>query len=111
MSALGPEGFRELGETVIQRAHYAAKLLAGINGITIKRRTGFFKEFVVNFDGTGKTAAQVNAALLKRNIFGGLDLSRQFPELGNSALYCVTEVHAVEDLQRLAQNLAEVCAR
>ena len=111
MSALGPEGFRELGEAVIQRAHYAAKLLAGINGITIKMRTGFFKEFVVNFDGTGKTAAQVNAALLKRNIFGGLDLSRQFPELGNSALYCVTEVHAVEDLQRLAQNLAEVCAR
>jgi glycine dehydrogenase subunit 1 len=111
MSALGPEGFRELGEAVIQRAHYAAKLLAGINGITIAKRTGFFKEFVVNFDGTGKTVAQVNAALLKHDIFGGLDLSRQFPELGNSALYCVTEVHAVEDLQRLAQNLAEVCAR
>lgn len=110
MSALGPEGFRELGETVIQRAHYAAQLLAGIQGIAIARRAGFFKEFVVNFDGTGKTVAQINAALLKRGIFGGLDLSRHFPELGNSALYCVTEVHAAEDLQRLAQNLAEVCA-
>jgi hypothetical protein len=26
-------------------------------------------------------------------------------------LYCVTEVHAVEDLHRLATALSEVCAR
>jgi len=111
MSVLGPEGFRELGETIIQRAHYCAKLLADVDGITIARPTGFFKEFVVNFDGTGKTVAQINAALLERNIFGGLDLTGVFPELGNSALYCVTEVHAVDDLKHLARNIAEVCAR
>jgi glycine dehydrogenase subunit 1 len=111
MSALGPEGFRELGEAVIQRSHYCAKLLAAVRGVRVQHGKGFFKEFVVNFDGTGKSVAQVNAALLERGIFGGLDLSKSFPDLGQSALYCVTEVHAVEDLHRLATALSEVCAR
>ena len=111
MSALGPEGFRELGEAVIQRAHYCAKLLAGIRGVRLQRSNGFFKEFVVNFDGTGKSVAQINVALLDRGIFGGLDLSTSFPDLGQSALYCVTEVHTVDDLQRLATVLTEICAR
>jgi glycine dehydrogenase subunit 1 len=111
MSALGPEGFREVGEAVIQRSHYCAKLLAGIRGVRVQQSKGFFKEFVVNFDGTGKSVAQINAGLLERGIFGGLDLSTSFPDLGQSALYCVTEVHAVDDLQRLATALTEVCAR
>jgi glycine dehydrogenase subunit 1 len=111
MSALGPEGFRELGEAVIQRSHYAAKLLAGIRGVRVPHATGFFKEFVVNFDGTGKSVAQINAALLERGIFGGLDLSATFPDLGQSALYCVTEIHTLDDLQRLASAIKEAGER
>ena len=52
-----------------------------------------FKEFVVNFDRTGKTVKQINKALLNKKIFGGKNLSKEFPELGQSALYCVTEIH------------------
>ena len=111
MSALGPEGFRELGEAIIQRSHYCAKLLAAVPGVQVRRAKGFFKEFVVNFDGAGKSVAQINTALLERGIFGGLDLSRSFPELGQSSLYCVTEVHSVDDLHRLATALKEACAR
>jgi glycine dehydrogenase subunit 1 len=111
MSALGPEGFRELGEAVMQRSHYCAKLLTGVAGVRVPTSTGFFKEFVVNFDGTGKSVAQINAALLERGIFGGLDLSLSFPELGQSALYCVTEIHSRDDLQRLATAVTEICAR
>ena len=72
--------------------------------------TGFFKEFVVDFGGTGKTVAEVNRGLRERGIFGGKDLSRDFPELGQSALYCVTEVHTQADLDRLADAVAEVVA-
>jgi len=111
MSLLGPEGFRELGETIIQRSHYAAQLLSSIPGVRVPRTTGFFKEFVVNFDGTGQSVAQINAALLSQQIFGGLDLTRSFPDLGASALYCVTEIHSVADVERLAAALREVCAR
>ncbi len=109
MALLGPEGFRELGELVIQRANFCASLLNDIDGVRVTPRNGFFKEFVVNFDGTGKRVADINSALLTRNIFGGLDLSGSFPELGQSALYCVTEVHSKEDLECLAEALREVC--
>src|SRR5690606_3670717 len=111
MSLLGPQGFRELGELIIQRAHYAARLLARIPGVRIAPSSGFFKEFIVNFDATGKIVADINAALRKLNIFGGLDISVSFPELGQSALYCVTELHQEDDLLRLAQALTEVCRR
>jgi glycine dehydrogenase subunit 1 len=68
----------------------------------------FFKEFVVDFNETGRTVAEVNRALLERGIFGGLDLSGQYPALGQSALFCVTEVHTQGDIDRLADELAEV---
>lgn len=110
MSVMGPEGFREVGELIVQRAHYAAGLLQAIDGINIEQASGFFKEFVVNFDGTGKSVATINKALLQRGIFGGLDLSGTFPQLGNSALYCVTELHTQDDLHFLAETLQEICA-
>ena len=108
MALLGPEGFRELGELVIQRAHYAASLIDALPGVQVPARQGFFKEFVVDFDDTGKTVADINKALLEHSIHGGLDLSRAFPELGQSALYCVTELHTQADLQALASALGEV---
>jgi len=111
MSLLGPEGFRELGELIVQRAHYAAKLIDGVDGLRVRTASGFFKEFVVDFTDTGRSVADVNAALLERDIFGGIDLSKQYAELGQSALYCVTEVHETEDIERLAAALGEVCSR
>ncbi len=41
----------------------------------------------MNFDKTGATAAEINRRLLAKGIFGGKDLSREFPELGQSALF------------------------
>ena len=110
MSLLGPEGFRELGETILQRAHYCAVRLAEIPGIKVSH-SGWFKEFTVNFDGTGKSVSAINEGLRRRGVFGGLDLSGAFPELGQSALYCVTEMHTEEDIQHLATALKEVCAQ
>ena len=51
---------------------------------------------------------EVNRALRARGIFGGKDLSSEYPELGQSALYSVTEVHTKADIDRLADELAEV---
>ena len=62
----------------------------------------------MNFDGTGKTVAEINRALRERGIYGGHDLSPAFPELGQSALYSFTEVHSQQDIQSLCENLAVV---
>ncbi len=111
LSLLGPQGMREVGELILQQSHYAAKTLSRIKGVRIQFPAGFFKEFVVNFDKTGKSVARINKALRRHRIFGGKDISGDFPELGQSALYCVTEVHTREDIDRLAAALKEVVGR
>jgi glycine dehydrogenase subunit 1 len=110
MSLMGPEGFAELGRLIIARSHYAARRLNEIDGVRVVFPEGFFKEFVVDFGGSGKTVGQVNRGLRDRGIFGGHDLSADFPALGQSALYCVTEMHSQADLDRLASAVAEVVA-
>ena len=110
MSLMGPEGFREVGELILARSHYAARRMAEVDGVSVRFPSGFFKEFVVDFTGTGKSVGEINRGLLRRRIFGGKDLSRDFPELGQSALYCVTEVHSQDDIGELAEAVGEVCA-
>jgi glycine dehydrogenase subunit 1 len=108
MTLLGPEGFREIGELIIARAHCAAQEIGSIKGVKIRWKDGFFKEFVVDFSGTGMTVAKINRALLKRGIFGGKDLSADFPKLGQCALYAITEIHTADDIARLAAALREI---
>jgi glycine dehydrogenase subunit 1 len=111
MSLLGPAGFREIGELILQQAHYAARAIGRVAGVRVLFPRGFFKEFVVKFDDARKTVAQVNRALRRRRIFGGKDLSQEFPQFGQSALYCVTEVHTKEDIDRLVAALEEIVAK
>jgi glycine dehydrogenase subunit 1 len=109
LSLLGPQGMRQLGEAIMQKSHYAMKLLSEIDGIRAPAfNSAHFEEFVVNFDGTGKSAIDVNKALLNQGIHGGKVLNTEYPQLGESALYSVTEVHSQEDIEELATKLREV---
>jgi glycine cleavage system P protein (glycine dehydrogenase) subunit 1 len=109
LALLGPQGLADLGRGILERARYAARRLGEIPGVRAPALSGpFFKEFVVDFAETGRTVAEINSALRERGIFGGLDLSEQYPTLGQSALFCVTEMHSQADIDRLADELAEV---
>lgn len=111
LALMGPQGMKDLGRTIMQRSQYAAMKISDIDGIRAPLfHSPFFKEFVVDFTETGKTVREINRNLLDEGIFGGKDLSVDFPELGQSALYCVTEVHAKEDIDRLAEALRK-CVR
>ena len=57
-----------------------------------------------------RTVAEVNKALLGYQIFGGKDVSSEFPELGQSALYCVTEYYDQADIDALVSAVKEVTA-
>ena len=108
LSLLGPKGIRELGEAILQRSMYAMKVLSSIDGVKApKFRAPHFKEFVVEFP-ERKSVEEINKELLKEGIFGGIDLRKHFPELGNSALYCFTEVHMKEDIDKLADALKSI---
>jgi glycine dehydrogenase subunit 1 len=109
LALMGPQGMAEIGEGILLRSRYAMAELNKVEGVRAPLFEGpHFKEFVVNFDGTGKTVEEINRALLTRGVFGGKDLTREFPQLGKSALYCVTEVHTKEDIDTLVSALREV---
>ena len=109
LALMGPQGMVEIGEGIMARSRYAMLEMDRIQGVQAPLfHSPHFKEFVVNFDRTDKTVADVNRALLAREIFGGKDLTAEFPELGQSALYCVTEVHTKDDIDRLVGALKEV---
>jgi glycine dehydrogenase subunit 1 len=109
LALMGPQGVAELGDTIMSKSRYAMLEIDKIEGIkTPVFKSPHFKEFLVNFDGTGKTVTEINQALLARQIFGGKDLTQEFPQLGNSALYCVTEVHTKGDIDNLVNTLKEV---
>jgi glycine dehydrogenase subunit 1 len=110
MSLMGPQGFAEVGDAILARSRYAAGRLAELPGVEL-RYPSFFKEVVVDFSSTGRTVADINRELRTgHRIFGGGDLSGAHPQLGQSALYCFTEIHSREDIDRLVTSLSEVLA-
>ncbi len=109
LSLMGPHGMQELGQVILQRSQYLMQRLDEIPGVTApKFQTSHFKEFVVDLNASGKTVQQINSQLRRHRIFGGLDLSREFPDWGQTALFCVTEVHTQQDLDRMAAALLGV---
>jgi glycine dehydrogenase subunit 1 len=109
MALLGPQGFRQLGETIMYKANYAMQLLSKIQGIRSPVfKSAHFKEFTVNFDKTGRTVEEVHKKLLRHQVHGGKDISKELPELGQTALYCITETHSKQEIEKLRDTLEEV---
>ncbi|HSJ53002.1 MAG TPA: aminomethyl-transferring glycine dehydrogenase subunit GcvPA [Anaerolineae bacterium] len=110
LALMGPQGMLELGRGMLQRTAYAMQVLSGVPGVGVPFQGPHFKEFVLDFNASGRTVASIHQELLERGIFGGKDLSGEFPSLGESALYAVTEAHEKSDIHRLADILKEVLA-
>ena len=109
LALMGPKGMVEIGEAIMARALYARRKLSSIPGVrTLFDGSPHFKELVVDFNRTGRSVAEINRDLLVRGIFGGKDLSGEFRELGQSALFCFTEVHRRSDIDTLVSALKEV---
>lgn len=106
LSLMGPKGMQELGKLIMQKSQYAMNRLSEIKGVEAPLfDSPHFKEFIVDFNGVERKVEDINKFLLEQRIFGGKNLSKEFPELGECALYCVTEVHTKEDIDCLAKAL------
>lgn len=109
LSLLGPRGMTDLCSVILDRTRYAIDSLRKLPGVVAPAFDAFhFMEFTVNFDKTGKKLSDINDRLLKAGVQGGLDLSKNFPELGQTALYCFTEVHTRRDIDTLADKLRTI---
>lgn len=108
LALMGPQGMQELGESVMKRCAYAQKQLVKLPGVKMRFKGVNYKEFVLDFNATGKTVKAINQKLLKKGIFGGSDLSAEFLDLGECALYAVTETTSQADIDCLVTALTEV---
>ena len=109
LAMLGPQGLKELGEACMTKAYYAMRQLAKIEGVkTPVFSSPHFKEFTVNFDEAKQSVKEVHENMLLYGVHGGKNITKEFPELGETALYCVTEIHSRHDIDRLACMLSEV---
>lgn len=109
LASMGPQGMYELGASILQKTKYAILKLSEIENIQVNVFGGAnFQEFVVNFDAAGKTVEEVNKKLLEKKIFGGKDLSKDFPQYGQSALYCISELTTEEEIENLKTALEEI---
>jgi len=106
LSLLGKSGFRRLGEVVISNSHYAAQRLSRVKGVKSPHFSGsFFKEFAVSY--REANAKAVFGKLSRRGILAGYPVPRSFGLGAEAGLYCVTEIHTREDIERLATALEE----
>jgi glycine dehydrogenase subunit 1 len=98
MTVYGKQGLRELAQQNLAKAHYlAGKLTPRFSG-------KFFNEFVARVE--GKSPEDVNKALLKRKIIGGLPLGRFYPELADSVLLCATEMSRRADMDAVGEAMS-----
>ncbi|MFX1260889.1 MAG: aminomethyl-transferring glycine dehydrogenase subunit GcvPA [Promethearchaeota archaeon] len=107
-SLLGPDGFRELGEAIAYKSHYAANRLNALSGVQAPSfGRSFWKEFVVSF-ADGVSAQSVHQGLLDRGIHGGKILTSDFPDLGESMLVCFTEIHTKDAIDELVDAIEQI---
>ena len=105
LAALGKTGLRTLAELCYHKAHYAASRIGALAGYQVVGGKPFFKEFVVRCPAPVK---EINDYLLEEwGIVGGYDLGRDYPHLENHMLVCVTEVISKQEIDALAEALAE----
>jgi glycine dehydrogenase subunit 1 len=105
LSLMGKRGLRQVAELCYHRASYAADKLSRNPGFQVVSRTPFFHEFILRCP---KSVAEINRNLLDHwEIIGGYDLGQDYPCLANHMLLAFTEMTTREQIDRLAQALAE----
>jgi glycine dehydrogenase subunit 1 len=109
LALLGPGGLSQLFETIMIKTNYAIRRLEDLPGTLIPRFSGaHYQEFVMTFQDSKQSVEKVNREFLSAGIHGGKSLVKDFPELGQSALICITEMNSAEAIDKLAAKAKNV---
>ncbi|MBA2941910.1 aminomethyl-transferring glycine dehydrogenase subunit GcvPA [Paenibacillus sp. CGMCC 1.16610] len=107
LSTMGKQGIQDVGKLNVQKAHYAAKRLTASGKLSLPFAGSFFNEFAVKLP-DGANVQELSSKLLQRNIIGGYDLGRDYPELAGHMLIAVTEQRTREEIDAFADALEEL---
>lgn len=100
MSLLGSEGLRNVASNCINNTTLLKQKLKDA-GFELVFDDAGFHEFLVRVNDASQTIERMAA----ENYVAGVDVSEQYPELGQCLLLCVTETKTEEDLDAFVKTL------
>jgi glycine dehydrogenase subunit 1 len=103
MTIYGKVGLRELAKQNLAKAAYAVQQF-GKHAKVLFSGAPRFNEFVVQ---TSEDPYAINNRLLGQKIVGGFPLKKFYPELGNAALWCCTEMTTRAAIDSAVRSVAE----
>jgi glycine dehydrogenase subunit 1 len=103
LETMGRRGVQEAAQQCAQKAHYAAREIARLEGFSLPYSASFFNEFVVR---APVAATNLLAKLADdKGIDGGIPLSRFNSNRANDFLVCVTETNTRDQIDALIEGL------
>jgi glycine dehydrogenase subunit 1 len=99
----GKQGLRKLAEQNYAKATYAKQQIAQLAGFEIAFAGESFNEFVVLCP---EPVAELQLRLEQEGILAGIALAKDYPELKDALLICVTEQNSRAQIDRLVTALA-----
>ncbi|MDF2558501.1 MAG: glycine dehydrogenase [Bacillales bacterium] len=106
MATLGKQGVREMASQNIQKAHYARNQFKSAGFEVVYEGPGF-NEFIVRLPINVDAA---NKRLLQKGFIGGFNLEKNYPELKNCMLVCVTEMRKKADIDTFVREMGDLHA-
>ena len=103
MTIYGREGLKELAQQNLAKATYATQEFSKKAKVLFQGAPRF-NEFVVK---TKEDANDLNNRLLEQKMIGGFPLKRFYPELGNAALWCCTELNTKEQIDTAVKAVGQ----
>ena len=100
MATMGPDGMADAARQSMSKAHYLAKALCSIKGVSMRFDGEFFHEFLLDMP----KGDEVLKALEDKGILGGLPYD-------GGILWCATEKVSKEELDRTVSIVKEVLER
>src|SRR5687767_9772401 len=106
LETMGRRGIQEAAHQCLQKAAYAARGIASLEGFSLPFSGPRFNEFVVRGP---LDAAELLSRLGKvKGVEGGIPLWRFFSDRPNDFLVCVTEINSRDEIDALVEGLSEV---
>ncbi len=107
LSLLGPEGVKKTAEYCLSAAHYLSSEINKLVNFDAPIFKGYhYNEFIVRVK--KGTMADVESKLIEHGLVGGYTLEKCHLEFGETAIFCVTEMHTMDDLNKLLAVLSEI---
>jgi len=108
LATLGRHGLVKVGELSAAKAHYAARRLTALSGVSLRFQAPFFKEFTLKLP---KPPDRVVARLAKERILAGVPLKAFDRALADCLLVAVTEKRTKEEIDAFAEALERAVVR